>query len=149
MRNLKLLAKPIGVTLALAAVFIPFGIHFMRSYFASLPKEIADAARIDGCNESQVLLHVLGPMDGPAIGTLLVFIFMWAWNDLIISLVYLSDDSIRTIMVGLTLYQGRFTVDTSLTATGAVIAIIPVILIYMVFQRQFLEGIASGAVTGG
>lgn len=148
MSDLGLLNKPLGVAIALTAVFIPFGVYFMRSFFAGLPSEIADAARVDGCNDIQVLLYVLGPMARPAIGTLLVFIFMWAWNDLLISLVYLTNDSVRTVMVGLTLYQGRFTVDTSLTATGALIACLPVIAVYIIFQRQFMRGIASGAMAG-
>lgn len=147
-RELRLINSPVAVIIILTALNVPFGTFLMRSYFMNMPSEIIDAAYIDGCNELQVLYYIMAPIARPAISSLAVFIFMWSWNDLLIPLIYLNNDSLRTVSVGLTFYQGRFTTDYALTAAGTTIATIPVIIFYLLFQRQFVEGLTAGSLAG-
>lgn len=147
-RELRLINSPLAVIIILTALNIPFGTFLMRSYFMNMPSEIIDAAYIDGCNDLQVLFYIMAPIAKPAISSLAVFIFMWSWNDLLIPLIYLNSDSLRTISVGLTFYQGRFTTDYALTAAGTTIATVPVIIFYLMFQRQFVDGLTAGSLAG-
>jgi len=147
-RELKLINNPAAVIIILTALNIPFGTFLMRSYFMNMPTEIIDAAYIDGCNDLQVLYYIMAPIARPAISSLAVFIFMWSWNDLLIPLIYLNSDSLRTVSVGLTFYQGRFTTDYALTAAGTTIATVPVIIFYLMFQRQFVDGLTAGSLAG-
>lgn len=147
-RELKLINSPVAVIIILSALNIPFGTFLMRSYFMNMPSEIIDAAYIDGCNDLQVLYYVMAPIARPAISSLAVFIFMWSWNDLLIPLIYLNSDDLRTVSVGLTFYQGRFTTDYALTAAGTTIATVPVIIFYLLFQRQFVDGLTAGSLAG-
>lgn len=148
MRNLGLINNLLAVILLLSALNIPFGVYLIRGFFIGLSHEIGDSARIDGCNEWQALLYVLAPIAFPAISSLIVFCFMWSWNDLLLPLIYLQSDSLRTVSVGLTFYQGKFSVDYALTAAGTTIATLPVIIVYILFQRQFVAGVTGGSMAG-
>lgn len=148
MRELKLINNLWSVIILLAALNISFGIYMMRAAFTGIPAELSEAALIDGCSDRQVLQYVLVPVIRPAIAALCVFIFMWSWNDLLLPLIYLQDDSLRTVSVGLTFYQGKFTVDYALTAAGTTIATVPILIFYVIFQRQFIEGLTAGSLAG-
>lgn len=144
--SLNLLNTHWAVILPTAAKILPFGILLVRSFMDELPQEILDAGRIDGCSRFQLLRHVVVPLSTPCLTSLLVFTFMWTWNLFILPVVVIQEDDVRTLPIGLNYFQGRYSTDIPLLMAGATISSLPIILIYMFFQRQFIKGIVAGAL---
>jgi raffinose/stachyose/melibiose transport system permease protein len=147
--------RSLGLTDTLWALILPqiglsvsFGTLWMSSYFESLPDELVDQATIDGCSRWQVLWNVLLPIARPASSTLIVLIFMWTWNEFLLALVMIQKESLRTLPVGLAFFQGRYSANIPLMAAGAIIVALPTLLLYIFFQKQFLQGLSSGAIKG-
>jgi ABC-type glycerol-3-phosphate transport system permease component len=128
------------------AIRLPFGIFLMRGFFRGLPPELGDAARTDGANEWQVFRQVMLPLSWPGLATLVVFQFMWTWNEFAMPLIYVQRDALRPISLGTMFFFGRFTADRGLIAAGATIAMIPIVILYLLLQRRFIEGITAGAL---
>jgi len=146
LRDMGLLGTYWAFILPATALGLPFGTFLMQSFFAGLPNELAEAARIDGCNEFEVFARVMVPLAWPAISSLTVFQFVWSWNAFLMPLLYLQSESIRPIPLGMMFFTGRYTQDISLIAAGVTIATVPVIIIYLIFQRQFVRGLTAGAL---
>lgn len=127
---------------------VSFGTFWMTGFFRNAPTELIDAAYVDGCNSWQALWRVLWPLARPAVMTLVVLIFMWTWNEFLLALVLVQNEELRTLPVGLAFFQGRFTADIPRLAAGALIVAGPIFLVYIFFQRHFIEGILGGAVKG-
>jgi raffinose/stachyose/melibiose transport system permease protein len=127
---------------------MPFAIFMMRTFFKDLPDELMDASKIDGCNNFTAYLYIMLPLTIPALTSLLVFEFMWSWNDFLLPLLFVYDDAFRTLPLGMMYFFGEYTANQSLIAAGVSIAIIPIIVIYIIFQRKFIEGITAGSVKG-
>jgi raffinose/stachyose/melibiose transport system permease protein len=127
---------------------LPFGIFFMRAFFLRLPEELADAAKIDGANEFAVFRRVMLPLATPAITAQIVFQFVWAWNSFLIPLIYVQKEELRSLVLGLMFFKSKYTQNIPLTMAGATIVMIPMIIVYMLFQRSFIRGMTSGAVKG-
>jgi multiple sugar transport system permease protein len=145
-RNLHLLNSVWAVILpGMASVF---GIFLMRQYIQTLPSELLDAARIDGCGELGVFWHVVLPLSKPAIGALAIFTFVRHWNDFLWPLIVLNDSSKYTLPVGVASLQGEFTTDYGIIFAGAALAALPMIVFFLIFQRYFLEGVRMGALKG-
>ncbi len=134
-----------ALVLPQVAKTLPFGILLLRSFMEDFPTEILDAARIDGCSTWGLLYRVVVPLSAPALTSLLVFTFMWTWNQFVLPVVLIQDDAMRTLPVGLNFFQGRFVTDIPLMMAGAIISFLPIILMYVFFQRQFIKGITAGA----
>ena len=128
------------------ALRLPFGIFLMRGFFRGLPAELGDAARTDGANEWQVFRQVMLPLSWPGLATLVIFQFMWAWNEFAMPLIFVQRDELRPISLGTMFFFGRFTMDRGMIAAGATIAMIPIVALYLVLQRRFIEGITAGAL---
>lgn len=124
---------------------IPFATLFMASALQQMPREVLEAAVLDGASRPQVLWRVLMPLLVPAISTLALFLFIWTWNGFLIPLILVNDDSLRTLPIGMLFFQGKYTVNTPVLTAGAVIVIFPLIVVYLIFQRKFIEGLTSGA----
>ncbi|UCB45823.1 MAG: carbohydrate ABC transporter permease [Spirochaetota bacterium] len=137
-----------GVILIYSAVCIPFSIYLLTSFFKSLPGELLEAAIIDGCSNLKVLSKVIIPLSGPPVLTLIIVNALWVWNDLLIALVFLPRTDMRTLMVGLTVFKSKFNLDVPLTMAGLLIVSLPMIIIYIIFQRYFIRGLISGALKG-
>lgn len=127
---------------------MPFAIFMMRAFFKDLPDELMEASKIDGCNDATAYLYIMLPLTMPALSSLLVFEFMWSWNDFLLPLLFVYDDAYRTLPLGLMYFFGEYTANQSLIAAGVSIAIVPIIVIYIIFQRKFIEGITAGSVKG-
>lgn len=125
-----------------------FGTFWMRGFFAGVPQDLLDAAKIDGCNSWSTLWRVLLPIAQPAILTLAVLFFVWTWNAFLLPLVLVNSEDLRTLPLGLAFFKGRHTVDIPLTSAAATIVALPTILVYFAFQRQFIRGITAGALHG-
>ncbi|MCV9885137.1 carbohydrate ABC transporter permease [Metabacillus halosaccharovorans] len=148
MQNLNLINTYWAMIFPNFGLSMPFAIFMMRAFFRELPDELMDAAKIDGCNEFQTFYKVMLPLMVPAITSLFVFEFMWAWNDFLLPLLFVYNDAYRTLPLGLMYFFGEYTADQSLIAAGVAISTIPIIIVYIIFQRKFIEGMTSGAVKG-
>lgn len=148
MRDVGLLDSYGSVIVAHVALGAPIFTFIMRGFFRGLPAELDDAARIDGCSEFQVFWNVMLPLVRPGLLTVALLEFLWSWNSLLLPLVFLTTDELRTMPVGLLLFQGRTSVDWGLMSSGVLLMSVPVVILFLVFQRNFVEGMAAGSVKG-
>jgi raffinose/stachyose/melibiose transport system permease protein len=125
---------------------VAFGTFWMRSYFTGTPRSLIDAGRIDGASSWGILWRILVPSGRPAITTMVVITFMGTWNEFLLALVMVSSENRRTVPLGLAFFQGQHSSDISLLAAAAVLVALPVVVVYLVFQRRFIEGMLSGAI---
>jgi ABC-type glycerol-3-phosphate transport system permease component len=144
--GLGLLNTRVGLVLAYTAFFLPFSIYLMTAFYRGLPRELLEAARMDGARFLEVWWHVMLPLGRPALLTLGILNTLYCWNDVLISLLVLQEE--RTLMVGLAALKGEYTTNVPLLAAGIVLAAAPIVLIYLLFQRRIVSGIAVGAVKG-
>ena len=135
-----------ALILPAAAFGLSFGILLLRSFIEYLPKEILEAAIIDGCSDWGLLVHIVIHLCKPALLSLLIFNFMWTWNQFLLPVVLIQKDSMRTLPVGLNYFQGRYVTNVPLLMAGATIVFLPVVILYIVFQRDFIKGITTGAL---
>lgn len=144
--GLNLLNTRIGLIISYTAFFLPFSVYLMTSFYSGLPRELVEAARIDGAKLIQIWWHVMVPMGKPALITLGILNTLYCWNDVLISLLVLQDK--RTLMVGIAALRGEYTTNVPLLSAGIVLAAAPIVILYIIFQRQIVSGIAVGAVKG-
>ncbi|HLS13121.1 MAG TPA: carbohydrate ABC transporter permease [Beutenbergiaceae bacterium] len=146
--NVGLTNNYLGVILAEVALFLPFGVYWMQSHFSSMPAELVEAGRLDGARDLSVLRRVLLPISWPAITTLAVLVFMWSWNQFLLVIVLMQDPSMRTAPGGLGFFVGQYSTDIPLLSAATIITIAPIVLVYLLFQRNFISGITQGAIKG-
>jgi raffinose/stachyose/melibiose transport system permease protein len=137
-----------GVILPSTGLSIAFGTFWMRAFFLSAPRSLMEAARIDGASSMGVLLRVLVPYGRPAILTMVVLVFMWTWNDFLLSLVMLSGQNILTAPLSLAFFQAARTSEIQLLAAASIIVAFPVLIVYVFLQRHFIRGMVSGSLKG-
>jgi len=125
-----------------------FGTFLLRQFFLSIPIELADAARVDGANPWQIFRHVYLPLARPALATLAIFTFMWTWNDLLNPLIYLRDLDTYTTTVGLAFFQGQFVGKWPEMMAGALVSLLPMIVLFVIAQKYFVRGIALSGLKG-
>ena len=142
--NLGLVNSRLAVVIIYVGLLIPFSIYLLVNFFATIPRSLEEAARIDGAGQLRTLFSVIMPLSAPAIMTVVVVNAVWVWNELLIALVFLQDDNARTLTAGLTFFQGRFISNEPLVMTGALIATVPMLLLYIVGQRFFIRGLTAG-----
>jgi multiple sugar transport system permease protein len=123
-----------------------FGIFLLRQYFLTVPVELEEAAALDGANRLQILSLVMLPLSRPALVTLFLFTFIAEWNDLFKPLVFTTRPELRTVQLALAEFQEQFTNNWSLLMAAVVIATVPVVLLFLAGQRQFIQGIASTGI---
>ena len=145
--------REIGLTNTLWALVLPqtaqsvaFGTFWMRAYFRSSSRSMMEAARLDGAGHWRTLWSIMVPIGRPAMVTMIVLVFMWTWNEFLIPLVMVTDESLRTAPLGLAFFQGQYTSDFGLLAAGAAIVALPVVVVYLFLQRHFIRGMLEGAV---
>lgn len=128
-----------------AGLNLPFTIYLLRNFFVTIPGEIKDAAMIDGCTEFQVLSYIYVPLTLPGLVTSIVVNVVWVWNELLIALVFLQTEELRTLTVGITTsLQKRFSLDVPSLMAGLMIATIPMIILYFIGQNALVRGLTSG-----
>ncbi len=132
----------------LPAIGWPFGIFLMKQFSETIPTELLEAAKIDGCNEVKTFTSIVIPMVKPGIAALAIFTFISAWNDYFMQLIMLNSRSKLTLQLGLATLQGEFSTDYGVLMAGAAFAAIPIIIIFVIFQKSFTQGITIGAVKG-
>jgi ABC-type glycerol-3-phosphate transport system permease component len=135
-----------GVVLIYAGMLVPFSVFMLTSFFRTLPVELFEAARIDGATTLRILRSIVIPLSGPGLITLVVVNALWVWNELLIALVFLQNDQRRTLMAGLTLFKGHYSINEPLVMAGTFIAVLPMLLLFLFGQRFFVRGLVAGAV---
>jgi len=148
LRSMQMLDSLIGVNLVLASTQLAFGTWFMRAFFTDLPTEIEQAARVDGASEFQIFSRIMVPLVTSGMGALTVFTFLQNWNNFLVPLLYMPGGDYRPLTTGLYLFIGGRSVDIGPLAAGTLITILPVIVLFVVLQRQVTQGFISGAVKG-
>jgi len=123
-----------------------FGIFLLRQYFLTIPVELEEAAALDGANRLQILWRVMLPLSRPALVTLFLFTFIGEWNDLFKPLVFTTRPELRTVQLALAEFQEQFTNNWSLLMASVVIATVPVVLLFLIGQRQFIQGISTTGI---
>ena len=135
-----------GTILIYTGLLLPFSIYLMTNFFKAIPREIIEAARIDGCSSFGIFRRIMMPLSAPAIITLIVVNALWVWNELLIALVFMQKDDLKTLMVGIASMRSRNYVDIPVTMAGLLIATIPIVVVYIFGQRYFIRGLTGGAV---
>ena len=146
--QLDLISTYHGTILIYAGLITPFSVYLLVSFFRTIPTEIIEAALIDGASPPGVLLRVVLPLSGAPLVTLFIVNALYVWNDLLIALLFLQRDSSRTLMAGLSVFQGRYNDEIPLTMAGMIMASIPMLVLYVIFQRFFIRGLTAGALKG-
>ncbi|USG64469.1 carbohydrate ABC transporter permease [Brevibacillus ruminantium] len=146
MKKLGLLNSLWSLILIYTASGIPISVFILTGFFRTLPVELEEAARIDGCNHFQVFWKVLLPLIRPALGTVVIINFIHAWNDFFFPLIFIQKDTLKTIPVGMMVLFGEYETDWSLLFAGLTLSALPMIVVFLLASRQFMEGLTAGAV---
>jgi ABC-type glycerol-3-phosphate transport system permease component len=144
--RLHLISTYTGAIIIYAGLITPFSVYLLTTFFRTLPSELFEAARVDGAGDLLILWRIVLPLSLPALLTLVVVNALYVWNDLIIAIIFLQDDSKRTLMAGISIFQGRYENQIPLTMAGMVVASAPMLILYIAFQKYFIRGIMAGAV---
>ena len=128
--------------------FTAFGVFLMRQFYMSIPTELCEAARIDGMNEYQIWARIMLPLSKPALSTLVIFTFVTTWNDFLGPMIYLTKTELKTIQIGLRMFISQYSAEYGLIMAASVVALIPVLIVFLSLQRFFVEGVASSGLKG-
>ncbi len=153
MLPLFLMMKPLGLIDSYGGAIVPamasiFGIFLVRQFARGIPDELLEAARIDGAGELRIFVTVVAPLLKPIIATLAVFSFLGTWNDFMWPLIVLTDDSLHTLPVALAGLSREHVQDNELMMAGSVVTVLPVLLLFLALQRQYMEGLLAGSLKG-
>lgn len=145
--------QKLGLLDTIPALFLPnlfsaFGTFLLRQFFMSLPKELEEAALLDGCNRFQIFGKIMLPLTKPGIVSLVIFTAKFAWNDFMWPLIVNTSTRMMTLGPALSTLQGQYTTKYPMQMAGAVMAVIPIIVLFFIFQKQFIEGVAQSGIKG-
>jgi ABC-type glycerol-3-phosphate transport system permease component len=143
---LHILNTRISVILIYTGIMVPFTTYMFRNFFISMPASLMEAALIDGAGQFQSFSNIMLPLSVPAIITACVVNAVWVWNELLIALVFLQKESLRTVIVGITVFKQRFTLNVPVIMAGLTLVTIPMIVFYVFGQRYLVQGLLSGAI---
>ncbi len=147
-RDLKLYGTWWSAILADATIGIPFSVLILKNYFASIPKEMEEAARIDGCSTFGAFARILIPIAKPGVIVCAIFSFLYAWGDLAYSMTFILDQTARPITAGIYNFMGQYGTKWSYLTAYAIVTIIPVAIIFIFMQKYIISGMTNGAVKG-
>ena len=152
-KNLLIMMRTMGLNDKLLAIiclqaFSAFGVFMMKQFYEGIPDELCEAARIDGMSEYKIYANVMLPLSKPALSTLTIFTFVSTWNDYLGPLIYLKSQEKKTIQLGLKMFIGQYSSDYGLIMAGSVISLVPVLVVFLILQKYFVEGVASTGLKG-
>ena len=133
-----------SVIIFYVGLFVPFSVFFMTNFMQTIPVELLEAAKMDGLSPLATLRMIVTPLASPALFTLMLVNIIYGWNELLIALVFLQDDSSRTLMAGLSVFQGRYVTQQPLVMAGSFLSIVPILVLYTFGQRFFVKGLTAG-----
>lgn len=146
MSVLNLVNTRTSVILIYTGIMVPFTVFLLKNFFAGVPESLSEAAYIDGATVFQTFCKIIVPLSIPALITAGIVNSVWVWNELLIALVFLQDEGMRTIIVGITLFKSRYTLNVPVIMAGLSIVTIPMLLVYVFGQRYLVQGLLSGAI---
>ncbi len=128
--------------------FSAFGVFMMKQFYEGIPDDLCEAARIDGMSEYRIYASIMLPLSKPALSTLTIFTFVATWNDYLGPLIYLKSQNKKTIQLGLKMFISQYSSDYGLIMAGSVLSLIPVLVVFLILQKYFVEGVASSGLKG-
>lgn len=137
-----------GLILPYVTLTLPLGVWIVASFFKELPRELEDAARIDGCGHFQTLIRIMFPLAAPGIFTAAILVFIYAWNEFFFALLIMTQKQFQTLPVGIALFQGQYTLPWGEIAAASTIATVPLVLLVFLFQKRIVRGLSAGAIKG-
>jgi raffinose/stachyose/melibiose transport system permease protein len=146
MRDLRLLDTLWSLIVVYVAGGMPFTIFLLVSFFRRIPRDLEDAARIDGANAFQIYYRIMVPLVRPALATVALFEFLKVWNDFFFPLIFIRSESLRTVPLGMSVFFGEYSNDWGLLFAGLSISIVPVVVLFLLMSKQFIAGLTAGAV---
>lgn len=148
LENLHILNSLPGIILVHIAWNLPFGIFLLSNFFRDIELEIIDAARIDGCSDFGIYSKIIMPLSLPALATLGIFTSTWIWNDFLFGLIFVQQDKLKPITVGIVATQGQYLTFFNLQSAAGLFAVVVPLIIFLGFQRYFIKGLSAGALKG-
>ncbi len=146
--SLQLTNTLIGLIIIYWAVFSPFATLLLRSYLVALPRGFEDAARVDGATELQILLRVILPLSWPGFLTIALVSGLGAWNEFFFAVTFIQDDALKPVTTSFLAFQSNFSRDWGLTSAAGIIIILPVVALFLILQRRFINGLTAGGLKG-
>ncbi|MGP8207275.1 MAG: carbohydrate ABC transporter permease [Acidimicrobiales bacterium] len=137
----------VGLILVYLGFGLPFGTLLLRGFFRTVPRELHEAARVDGAGPLRILWRIVVPMSWPAIAALAIFDTVWTWNEFLFAELFITNSNLRPVQAGLVALNGQYSMNITLLSAGVVLSIIPIVVVYVMFQRKFVSGL-SGAIKG-
>lgn len=147
-RDMGLLNTRWALILPLIGLFMPFAVVWMRAHFINMPTELSEAARVDGATTWQLFWRIHVPLSRPAISSLAILLFLWTWNQFLLAVVLVSDPTQRTMAGALGAFQGQWGTDIPLLCAGSLLILTPTLIVFLVFQRQFVSALLQGSLKG-
>jgi raffinose/stachyose/melibiose transport system permease protein len=148
LKSMNLVNSRMGLIFVYTAAGLPFVIFLLQGFFRTIPKEMDEAARIDGCSEIGIFWRVILPLSGPALSTVIIFQSLWVWNEFLCAVVFLRREQVRTLTVGIYSMVGEWAVNFPIIFAALTISMVPILILYYVLSAQFVKGITAGALKG-
>ncbi len=147
-RSLGILNTKWAIILPLIGLYMPFAVFWMRAHFVNMPRELSEAARVDGANTWHLFWWIHVPMARPAVSALTVLLSVWTWNQFLLALVLVDDPLQRTMAGALGAYQGHYATNIPLLCAGSLLILTPTLVVFLFFQRQFISALLQGSLKG-
>ncbi|WP_144940108.1 carbohydrate ABC transporter permease [Paenibacillus sp. 32O-W] len=146
MKQLAIINTQWSLIFVYTAIGIPLSVLILTGFFRTLPKELEEAARIDGCSDLGIFRNVLLPLMRPALGTVMIMNFITVWNDFFFPLIFIQDETRKTIPVGMLTLFGEYSTDWSVLFAGLTLSSLPMLVLFFLASKQFMDGLTAGAV---
>jgi ABC-type glycerol-3-phosphate transport system permease component len=137
-----------GIIILYTGITQPFSVYLLTNFFKTIPKDMVEAAMIDGCSKVGILFRIFIPLSRAALVTLFITQAVWIWNELLIALIFLAKDEMRTLMVGITAFRTKYMLDVPVIMAGLLMSTLPMLILYALFQKAFIRGLTEGSVKG-
>jgi raffinose/stachyose/melibiose transport system permease protein len=147
-RDLGILNTRWAIILPLIGLFMPFAVTWMRANFATIPRELSEAAHVDGATTWHLFWRIHVPLSVPAISSLAILLFLWTWNQFLLAIVLVADPAQRTMAGALGAFQGRYGMDIPLLCAGSLLILTPTLIVFLLFQRKFVSALLQGSLKG-
>jgi raffinose/stachyose/melibiose transport system permease protein len=147
-RGMGILNTKLAIILPLIGLYMPFGVFWMRAHFVNMPSELSEAARVDGATTRDLFWKIHVPLAKPAVSSLAILLSVWTWNQFLLALVLVDNPTERTMAGALGAYQGHYATDIPLLCAGSLLILTPTLVVFLIFQRQFISALLQGSVKG-
>jgi raffinose/stachyose/melibiose transport system permease protein len=147
-RSMGLLNSKLAIILPLIGLYMPFAVFWMRAHFVNMPRELSEAARVDGAGTWDLFWKVHVPLAMPALASLGILLSVWTWNQFILALVLVNDPQQRTVAGALGAFQGQWGTDIPLLCAGSILILLPSLIVFLIFQRQVITALLQGSIKG-